>query len=98
VFIVINTSGGVIGPLCELYGRRRLYRICNVFFVICTPLCGEAKNLGMLLAFRFLAGCVGAAPLTIGAGSISDLMVAKERGHSMAIFSLGPMLSLIIGM
>jgi MFS family permease len=65
-FIVINLYGRVIRPLCELYGRRRLYQICNVLFVIFTLLCGEAKNLGMLLAFRFLAGCVGAAPLTIG--------------------------------
>jgi MFS family permease len=52
----------------------------------------------MLLAFRFLAGCIGAAPLTIGAGSISDLMVAKERGRAMAILSLGPTLGPIIGM
>ena len=96
--IVINACGSVIGPLCELYGRRRLYQICNVLFVIFTLLCGEAKNLGMLLAFRFLAGCVGAAPLTIGAGSISDLMVAKERGRAMAIFSLGLILGPIIGM
>ena len=97
-FVVISTYGRVIGPLCELYGRRRLYQICNVLFVISTLLCGEAKNLGMLLAFRFLAGCVGAAPLTIGAGSISDFMVANERGPAMAIFSLGPMLGPIIGM
>ena len=96
-FIVINTCGRVIGPPCELYGRRRLYQICNVLFVIFTLLCEEAKNLGMLLAFRFLAGCVGAAPLTIGAGSISDLMVANERDRAMAIFSLGPMLGPIIG-
>jgi hypothetical protein len=30
-------------------------------------------------------------------GSISDLMVANERGRAMAIFSLGPMLGPIIG-
>lgn len=51
----------------------------------------------MFLAFRFLAGCAGVAPLTIGAGSIGDLMTVAQRGSAMAIFSLGPLLGPIIG-
>ena len=54
--------------------------------------------MGMLIAFRFLAGCAGAAPLTIGGGSIADLMVAEKRGGAMAIFALGPLLGPVVGM
>jgi predicted MFS family arabinose efflux permease len=83
--------------MCELYGRRRLYQICNLLFLAFNIACGEAPNLGCLLAFRFLAGCAGVAPLTIGAGSIADLMVPEQRGSAMALFSLGPLLGPIIG-
>jgi len=86
-----------IGPISELYGRRMVYQISNVLFVLFTVLCAEAQNLGMLFAFRFLAGCAGSIPLTVGAGSILDLMVAREGGRAMAIFSLGVMLGPIIG-
>lgn len=87
----------IIAPLSELYGRKKLYQSCNVLFCAFTIVCGESQNLGMLLAFRFWAGCAGVAPLTIGAGSIGDLMQAEERGGAMAIFSLGPLLGPIIG-
>jgi MFS family permease len=53
--------------------------------------------MGMLVAFRFLAGCAGAAPLTIGGGSITDLMLPQQRGAAMAIFALGPLLGPVIG-
>ncbi|KAF8856178.1 MFS general substrate transporter [Acephala macrosclerotiorum] len=87
----------VIAPLSELYGRRKVYQCCNVLFLTCTIVCGESPNFGMLLAFRFWAGCAGVAPLTIGAGSVGDLMRAEERGRAMAIFSLGPLIGPIIG-
>ncbi|KAK2624699.1 hypothetical protein QTJ16_005892 [Diplocarpon rosae] len=83
--------------MSELYGRKKLYQCCNVLFCATTIVCGEATNLGMLLAFRFWAGCAGVAPLTIGAGSIGDLMKAEQRGGAMAIFSLGPLLGPIVG-
>ncbi len=49
------------------------------------------------MGMRFLAGFAGVTPLTIGAGSISDLIVTEERGAAMAIFSLGPLLGPIVG-
>jgi hypothetical protein len=87
----------VIAPLCELYGRLKLYLACQVLFIIFTILCAVAQNMGMLVAFRFLAGCAGAAPLTVGGGSIGDLMLPEKRGGAMAIFALGPLLGPVIG-
>jgi multidrug resistance protein len=87
----------LVAPLCELYGRKWLYRICNVLFCMFTIACAYSKNMAMMMIFRFLAGCAGVAPLTIGAGSIGDLMIAEERGVAMSLFSLGPLLGPIIG-
>jgi MFS family permease len=51
----------------------------------------------MLTVFRFLAGCFGAAPLTIGGGTIADVIATEKRGAAMAVFALGPLLGPVIG-
>ena len=51
----------------------------------------------MLIAFRFLAGLGGSAPLSIGGGVIGDLFDAEHRGQAIAIYSLAPLLGPSIG-
>ena len=87
----------LVAPLSELYGRLPIYHVCNVLFVIFTIACAVSSNLSMLIAFRFLEGCVGSAPLTIGGGTIADMIVQEKRGKSMAIWAMGPLLGPVIG-
>lgn len=47
--------------------------------------------------FRFAERCAGSAPLTIGGGSIADMIVQERRGGALAIFALGPLLGPVIG-
>ncbi|PVI00283.1 MFS general substrate transporter [Periconia macrospinosa] len=87
----------IIAPMSELYGRYWIYNVCNVFFVIFTICCGVSNSMGMLIAFRLLAGCAGAAPLTIGGGTIADIFPPEQRAGAMAIWSLGPLLGPVLG-
>jgi multidrug resistance protein len=87
----------VMAPLSEMYGRVIVYNVCNVLFLIFTILCAVAQNVGMLMAFRFLAGFAGVATITCGSGTIADLMPREKRGGAMALWSLGPLLGPIIG-
>ncbi|KAJ7808595.1 major facilitator superfamily domain-containing protein [Mycena olivaceomarginata] len=59
--------------------------------------CGFAQNTGELLAFRFLSGLGGSAPLAIGGGVLGDIWDAEERGQALAIYSLAPLLGPVIG-
>lgn len=68
-----------------MYGRIPLYTISNLLFVVFCVACALSTNLNMLIAFRFLMGCVGATPLTIGGGTIADIMPQERRGSAMAI-------------
>ena len=90
-----------IAPLSETYGRQPVYIISMFFFVLCTVACALSTNLGMLLAFRFLAGCAGSTPTTIGGATIGDMFPKENRGGAMAVWGmgaqLGPMLGPIIG-
>lgn len=87
----------VVAPMSEAYGRMPVYHTCNVLFVIWTLACAFAPNLGGLLAFRFLEGVAGVCSLTIGSGTVADLIVAEKRGGAMAVFSMGPLLGPVIG-
>lgn len=53
--------------------------------------------MNMLIAFRFLAGLGGSAPLSIGGGVIGDLFDAEHRGQAIAIYSLAPLLGPAVG-
>lgn len=87
----------IIAPMSELYGRIWLYNICNLLFVIFNIACALSKSMGMLIAFRFLAGCAGSAPLTLGGGTIADMFPQQQRAGAMAIWSMGPLLGPVVG-
>ncbi|TCD60586.1 hypothetical protein EIP91_009831 [Steccherinum ochraceum] len=59
--------------------------------------CGFAQNTGEIIAFRFLAGLGGSAPLAVGGGVLGDLWSPEQRGKAMAIYSLAPLLGPVIG-
>ncbi|KAI3390836.1 hypothetical protein diail_8554 [Diaporthe ilicicola] len=91
----------ILAPLSELYGRVLIYNITNVLFLGFTIGCALSQNQSMLLGFRFLSGFAGVATITIGSGTIADLMPREKRGKAVSIWSvgtiLGPMVGPIIG-
>lgn len=86
-----------VAPLSEVYGRSLLYNLGNVFFLIFTVCTALSNSTGMLLAFRFLMGLAGSVPITIGSGSIADVMPVEMRGRAMAGWAMGPLLGPCIG-
>ncbi|KAF8858583.1 fluconazole resistance protein [Acephala macrosclerotiorum] len=87
----------LIAPLSEMYGRLILYHTCNVLFVVFTAACALSPTLNALIVFRFIAGYAGSAPLTLGGGSIADMVAQDRRGVAMTIFAMGPLLGPVIG-
>ncbi|OJJ50296.1 hypothetical protein ASPZODRAFT_128914 [Penicilliopsis zonata CBS 506.65] len=86
-----------IAPLSELYGRRILYHVCNVLFLVLTVACALSRSLGQLFAFRFLAGMAGVCPLTIGSGTVADMVPKEKRAGVMSIWAMGPLLGPVVG-
>lgn len=87
----------VIAPLSEMYGRSLLYNICNVLFVIFSVACALAPSLNSLIGFRLLCGLAGSCPLTIGAGSLADMIGPEKRGMAMSWWVCGPLLGPVVG-
>ncbi|KAJ9626354.1 hypothetical protein H2203_003986 [Taxawa tesnikishii (nom. ined.)] len=86
-----------VAPMSELYGRYWIYTICNALFIIFTVACALAQNMAQLCVFRFFAGAFGVAPITIGSGTIADMIAPQKRGGAMAIWAIGPLLGPVIG-
>ncbi|KAK1635601.1 polyamine transporter 1 [Colletotrichum phormii] len=84
-------------PMSELYGRYPAYTISNLIFLACNAACAVSHSLGVLLFFRFLSGCAGAAPLSIGGGTIADVAPPALRGRAVAVYSIAPLLGPVLG-
>lgn len=87
----------IVAPMSEIYGRRPVYIVSNFLFLIFTIACALSNSLGMLIAFRFLSGCVGSTPMTLGTASIGEMFPPDKRGGAMAVFGLGPLMGPVIG-
>jgi multidrug resistance protein len=87
----------IIAPMSEVYGRVPLYHICNVFFLVFTIACAVAQTLPQLFVFRFFAGVAGVCPITIGSGTVADMITTEKRAGIMAVWVLGPLLGPAVG-
>lgn len=81
-----------IAPLSEQYGRLIVYHSCNTVYLAFTIGCALSTDIAMFLVFRFIAGCAASGPLTIGGGTVADVIPQEKRGKAMAIFGMGPLL------
>ncbi|KAI1144958.1 putative MFS multidrug transporter [Nemania diffusa] len=86
-----------ISPISEIYGRLVVYHSSNVVFIAFVVGCALSRNTPEYLVFRFLSGFAGSAPLTIGGGTIADVLPLERRGLGSALFGLGPLLGPVIG-
>jgi multidrug resistance protein len=98
IFLLGYTFGPIlIAPLSELYGRAILYKMCMVFFVVFNVACAVSDSLGSLVAYRFLAGIMGSCPVTLGTGSIADMVATEKRAGAMGAYIIGAVLGPAIG-
>ena len=87
----------VIAPLSEIYGRAIVYNVCNTIFLVFSIACAVANNLGALIAFRLLAGIGASCPITLGAGTIADMIPLEKRGLAMVSWIMGPLIGPTVG-
>lgn len=98
IFVLAYAIGPLfLGPMSEIYGRVIVLQLANLFYLVFNLACGFAATKGQLIAFRFLAGLGGSAPLALGGGVLSDCWRAEERGKAISIYSLAPLLGPAVG-
>ncbi|KAL1637855.1 hypothetical protein SLS56_000412 [Neofusicoccum ribis] len=93
IFVLAYAVGPLIlGPLSEVYGRVLVLQLANAFYLAWNIGCGFAQTKGQMMAFRFLSGLGGSAPLAIGGGTLSDMFLPEQRGKAISVYSLAPLI------
>ncbi|MEA2576660.1 MAG: hypothetical protein QOD78_248 [Chloroflexota bacterium] len=74
------------GKLSDLYGRKPIFMIGIVIFLVGSALSGLSQNMGMLIAFRGLQGIGAGSLFPVALAVIGDLFTPAERGKYQGLF------------
>jgi DHA1 family bicyclomycin/chloramphenicol resistance-like MFS transporter len=100
-FISFAISQIVYGPASDIFGRKPPLYVGIALFVVGSIGCALAPDIGWLIAFRFLQGLGGGAPIVVPRAIVRDLHTGAEATRLMAllmlVFSVSPILAPLIG-
>jgi EmrB/QacA subfamily drug resistance transporter len=85
------------GSLADMFGRRRLYLVGLVIFVIGSLLCGVAATTLMLQLSRGLQGVGGAIMFAVSLALLADAFRGKDRGIAFGVWGAITGLAVAIG-
>ena len=74
------------GKVSDLYGRRRIFQLAIIIFLIGSALCGLAQDMPQLIAFRAIQGIGGGGLFAIALAIIGDIIPPRERGKYQGYF------------
>lgn len=83
--------------LAARFGRRRYFVASILLFTGASFLCGAARSLPTLVAFRVLQGLGGGALLSLSQSILVETFPPERQGTGQAIFGMGAMLGPSLG-
>ncbi|MEY2422159.1 MAG: hypothetical protein QOI95_2226 [Acidimicrobiaceae bacterium] len=84
--LATTISTPLCGKLGDLFGRKRLFQITIVIFLVGSMFCGVASSMPMLIAFRAVQGVGAGGLIVLGQAIIADVVSPRERGRYQGMF------------
>ena len=85
------------GKLSDLYGRKPIFMIGIVIFLVGSALSGLSQNMGMLILFRGIQGIGAGSLFPVALAVIGDLFTPQERGKYQGLFGAVFGVAFIVG-
>jgi EmrB/QacA subfamily drug resistance transporter len=85
------------GKLSDLYGRKPMFMIGIVIFLVGSALSGLSQNMTELIAFRGIQGIGAGSLFPIALAVIGDLFTPAERGKYQGLFGAVFGIAFIVG-
>ncbi|HET9173052.1 MAG TPA: MFS transporter [Actinospica sp.] len=89
------------GKLGDMFGRKTVFQICILIFLVGSALCGQAHNMVQLISFRALQGIGGGGLMVLSMAIISDVVPPRDRGKYQgvigAVFGVASVLGPLLG-
>lgn len=82
-----TTTVPMYGKLADLFGRRRIFTISVLLFVLGASLCGMARSFPQLIFFRAIQGLGAGGVIPVAITVVGDIYSLEERGRIQGIFS-----------
>jgi EmrB/QacA subfamily drug resistance transporter len=83
--LATTASTPLYGKLGDMYGRKPVFLVAIVIFLVGSLLSGLSQSMGELIAFRALQG-LGAGGLMVGAQAIiAEVVPPRDRGRYMGL-------------
>ncbi|OBG14502.1 MFS transporter [Mycolicibacterium celeriflavum] len=91
----------VVGKLGDLFGRKTVFQVSVVFFLVGSVLCGMAGSMAALVASRALQGIGGGAIMVTAMAVIGEVIPLRERGRYQgalgAVFGVTTVIGPLLG-
>jgi MFS transporter, DHA2 family, multidrug resistance protein len=85
------------GWIAARFGRKRYFMASIITFIIASAMCGLARSLNQIVAFRVLQGAAGAAMMPLSQAILMETFPPQEQTMAMAIWGMGMMVAPIMG-
>lgn len=98
IYLLASAFGPlVMGPLSEIYGRQVILHASGIWFLIWNIACGFANSGTLLIVSRFMAGFGASSIYALAGGVLGDVWRPEQRGRSLGIYLLIPLLGACVG-
>jgi EmrB/QacA subfamily drug resistance transporter len=85
------------GKAGDLYGRKRLFQLAIIVFLVGSALCGASQNMYELILFRGIQGIGGGGLISLVFAIIGDVISPRQRGRYQGYFGAVFGISNVIG-
>jgi EmrB/QacA subfamily drug resistance transporter len=75
------------GKLSDMYGRKPLFFVAILLFLVGSVLCGQSRDMAELIAYRGLQGLGAGGLMALAQTTIGDLISPRQRGRYQGLFT-----------
>jgi EmrB/QacA subfamily drug resistance transporter len=77
----------IYGKLADLFGRKPVFIVSTVVFLVGSMLCGQSQTMEQLIAFRLVQGLGAGGMLPINQTILGDIYPLEQRARITGLFS-----------
>lgn len=85
------------GKISDMFGRKKIFQIAIIIFLVGSVLCGAAQSMNQLIVFRGLQGLGAGGLMVLAMAIVGDIVSPRQRGRYQGYFGAVFAVSSVIG-